>query len=415
MKPKFQLLDLIVIFALSTISLFVVARNLPFNIGSFAFIWAPLALILILFSQPQSYFRTVNWWLYLYGVLIVGILPLVLWLYVREWTQSRIIFEFYYIVIFLVFYNHYSSRTTSDIWIKIITIVLWFHLVTLVTTNLGLFFDPLVIRQSASSGVFTPIQELIFNRFGVLGYSSAQAFVILIPPLIYFIKKEGIPKAKKNFFKIFLFLVILTQFRSQVFANLLVSILVTFLAFNKTRNNRISVLVIGLFLFVFVLVPNSFYAEAINSIAGLFDPKSEFYNKLNDLARYFEFQDFEADSGFSGRAVRYPQLWQYFLKSPLIGDSAFDTGSVYISAGHLYWMNRLTSWGVLAFGFFIFVLFKIQALIKSGFDSEFKYYYNLSIISFILLGLMKAIGGPEPWFMLLFFIPGLFRLKITNN
>ena len=76
-------------------------------------------------------------------------------------------------------------------------------------------------------------------------------------------------------------------------------------------------------------------------------------------------------------------------------------------------MSRLALWGIFGFVGYLFILRQIFKPVLRIFDSEFRFYYYLSLGSTIVLGLIKNLGGREPYVMLLIIIPGLYFVK--NN
>ena len=44
-----------------------------------------------------------------------------------------------------------------------------------------------------------------------------------------------------------------------------------------------------------------------------------------------------------------------------------------------------------------------------------RYYYFLSLLSIILLGIAKAVGGREPWLILIVIIPGLYYYPLLGK
>ena len=49
------------------------------------------------------------------------------------------------------------------------------------------------------------------------------------------------------------------------------------------------------------------------------------------------------------------------------------------------------------------------------FDDEYKFYYMLSILSVITLGLMKAIMGRELWYTFFIILPGMNYLQYLKQ
>jgi hypothetical protein len=150
-------------------------------------------------------------------------------------------------------------------------------------------------------------------------------------------------------------------------------------------------------------------------MSSYFDADSNIYYKLNDFAKFIQRPEFEASTGAGRRAARYPLLFDAFINKPLLGDASYNSPFYIVEGGHLYWMNRLTQWGVLGFLFFVFVLYQIYKRIRSLFDDNFAFYYFLSVSAFILLGLIKNISGREPFLVLIVVIPGLYFLPLLDK
>lgn len=49
------------------------------------------------------------------------------------------------------------------------------------------------------------------------------------------------------------------------------------------------------------------------------------------------------------------------------------------------------------------------------FSNEFKFYYILSLLTFVVIGFMKTLNGREPWLMLFIIIPGLYFSEQAEN
>jgi hypothetical protein len=139
------------------------------------------------------------------------------------------------------------------------------------------------------------------------------------------------------------------------------------------------------------------------------------YYKLNDFAVFVENPDIDPSTGAGARAERYPLLYNALINSPVLGNTSYRSHLNIESGAHLYWMNRLALWGIPGFLFFIFMLYKIYRSISSLFDANYSFYYFLSVMAFVFLGLIKAIGGSEPWLILIVVIPGLYFLPLLEE
>jgi hypothetical protein len=163
-------------------------------------------------------------------------------------------------------------------------------------------------------------------------------------------------------------------------------------------------------------MPQSFYIELLKSISGLFDIDSLIYYKLNDFALFLENPEIHPNSketGAGSRASRYPALFEAFVHSPFFGDASYESNFDYDMAtgAHLYFMSRLALWGIFGFIGYLLIIRTVFKPVIRLFDQEFKFYYFLSLFSVVLLGLLKNLGGREPYIMLLIIIPGLYLIK----
>jgi hypothetical protein len=415
MNSKIRILDLSIIVTIASTTLYIVFRNLGRELGSFAFLWAPVTLLLIIASGPKTFIKGPNRILLLYGVLMVGILQYTLWKYMNDWNRIRILYEFYYLVILTAILSYYLSK--GD-FIRLAWISKWtfiFILISLITTNIALFIDPYVIRDSAKSGALTPFQEKIYKISGAIGYSYAQAIIYLIPILIYHIKSKKRMVFSPNILIVILILIIITEIRSQVFANILVTALILLFSLFGSKKMRSTTITISLIGILFFTIPSSFYSNIFKSLSSNFDPNSEIYYKLHDFSKFIDNPEFKNTTASGGRAARYPLLYKALAANPLWGHASSESNLNISGGAHLYWMNRLALWGIPGFLFFIYVLFKIYKSISSLFDRGYRIYYFISVTAFVLIGLTKAVGDREPWLMLIVVIPGFYFLPLLQQ
>jgi hypothetical protein len=191
--------------------------------------------------------------------------------------------------------------------------------------------------------------------------------------------------------------------------------MITILSFIGSKKRLILFITISLSGILLISTSNIFFADIFYSLSSKFDPDSEIYYKLKDFAVFIKNPEFDTSTGAGGRAERYPLLFKALAANPLLGDASYDSRLKIYRGVHLYWMNRLALWGIPGFLIFVFVLFKIFRSISSLFDADYRFYYFLSVTAFIFLGLTKAVGGREPWLMLIVVIPGLYFLPLLQQ
>ncbi|HAF30084.1 MAG TPA: hypothetical protein DCG75_13670 [Bacteroidales bacterium] len=406
--------DWVILYTIASTTLYMISRNLPLGSGSFAFVWAPITLVFIFSLRPKTFIKGPMKNLLIYGMLMVGILQYTLWQNMNDWNQIRILYEFYYLVIMTAILYYYWGKGELR---RLALLSKWtfvFIIITLITTNIALYLDPNLVREAARTGMFSDYQENIYKYTGAMGYGYIQAVILLIPILVYHIKRKKRMVFSPKVLIAILILILITEIRAQVFANVLVTALITILSVLGSKKRRVSFVTISLVGILFTVIPNTFYSNLFYSLSSNFNTESEMYYKLTDFAKFIENPDLDTSTGAGGRAERYPLLLGALQANPIFGHAS-GTSSLNIDLGaHLYWMNRLALWGIPGFLFFLFVLFKIFKSIGSLFDDGYRFYYFLSVVAFIIMGLSKAIGGTEVWLMLIVFIPGLYFLPLLQ-
>jgi hypothetical protein len=415
MKIKIKVPDLIILITIASTSLYIIFRNLGREVGSFAYLWAPITLLLIIIELPTTFTKAPMKILLLYGFIMVGILPYTLWKYMTDWNQIRISYEFYYLVVMTAILSYYLGKGDFKMLALLSKYSFIFVIISLITTNVALFYDPFLVRESASTGLFSDYQGAIYKLTGAMGYGYIQSIVCLIPILIYHIKSKQKMVFPPKVLIAILLLIFITEIRSQVFANMLVTALITILSFMGAKKQRNSFIILSLVGILIIAIPNYVYSSIFSNLSSYFDPGSQMYNKLNDFAIYIQFPELYNPTEAGSRVARYPLLFEALLANPVLGHASNPSGFDIMPGAHLYWMNRLALWGIFGFLFFIFVLLIIYRSVSSLFEPNYRFYYFLSVVAFVFLGLIKAVGGSESWLMLIVVIPGLYFLPLLQQ
>jgi hypothetical protein len=203
-----------------------------------------------------------------------------------------------------------------------------------------------------------------FRKLGGGTYSTAIAFMSLFPIFIFFYKNK-----KQSLFSLtqlifFTLIIFLALIGIQLFANIMIAFVVSFIAILGIKKINRSILTIFLIFSLTMVIPISVYVNALNTISNIFSSKSDINFKLNDLAIFLETgAEIETNTTSAGlKAGRYPMLFESFRKSPVLGcyflSDEYANG--YLEEGrHLYWMNKLTTTGILGMILFLFILFFI--------------------------------------------------------
>jgi hypothetical protein len=415
MKIKTPTVQLIIWMTVLTTSLYVVAFHLPPLVGSFRFFWAPLALLAIFYVQPAAYTRKPMISLLLFVIMFLGVLQYTLWSNMDDWNRNGLLEEFYTIVVFLVILSYYKVANDFKGLARLGKLSFYFIIITIIMSHIALFYDPLIIRTSASTLDFTPFQETIYKNTGSGGYGYMQALVCFLPILIYHIKYRQRMVFPRGVLIVVLLLILTLQIRAQIFGNIINTALITAISFFGAGKTKISYILIAIVVILFWAIPSSFYSNTLVSLSSNFSTDSENYTKLNDFASFIEKPELTATTGAGGRAERYPQLFEALIASPFLGDASYKSPYDIEAGGHLYWMNKLTTWGIIGFSIFIYVLYQIYKSIRSLFNATYGFYYFLSVSVFVFSGLMKVLGGRESYLVLIIVIPGLYFLPLLEQ
>lgn len=93
-----------------------------------------------------------------------------------------------------------------------------------------------------------------------------------------------------------------------------------------------------------------------------------------------------------------------------------DSANGYNGEGaHLYWMNKLTTTGIIGIILFIIIPFNFLKNTLRHFSLTYKFFYILASLSILCYGLMKVIAGRETWYAFFIIIPGLYYLPLLKR
>lgn len=407
-RSYFRFLSLVVI-TLTFLPLFY--NNLPPIIGSYRYVWAPIWILSLLIFYRQILKHKLIIYLLLYGLIFLVILLNSLWIHMREWDRNMITDEYYTFIVSIsvITYFRICKDFNGLAWLSRLAVL--FILITSVLSIFSSFIDPMYARNLIGNMYLTEEREY-FSRLGCGTYGFATALVALFPMSIYYLRNNELIGLSKILIMAIIILFFFTLIRMQIFANILVATFSTIFSILGSKRIKRSVIISGIVLLIILLTPVSYYSRLLSSASRYFEPYSETYYKLNDLSSYLS-DDYESDgTGTGGRMDRYPMLMNAFLINPFLGYYLTPEVNDIGSGGHLYWMNKLTILGI--FGFVAFLLIH-YIFIKSNlkyFNKEYLYYYVLSVISILILGLFKNLTGRETWFLYFVLLPGLFYLPL---
>jgi hypothetical protein len=401
----------LVIMLMVTTYLPVLTNNLPPIIRSHHF-WVPIWFFSILLFAPRVLTHKVLLYVLIAGSFLVFILLKTLWVNVDDWNKLMVLDEYYVFSVALSMYGYFRVYEDYEGLVVVLRWVMLFVGITAIMSIYSSVVDPMYARNLVG-GQLEEVEEV--RRYGGGAYGFAGALVCLFPMIIYYYKNSVKIPFSKPVIAIFVIVCFAALVRMQIFANVLLSVFVITFSLLGIINIRTSILFSVIILLLIILTPSSFLSDTLISIGEYFDKESMMYSKIRELAVYIEMGGGYHETGYGGRAARYPLLWEGFKENPLIGfynsDSKFNIGP----GAHLYWMNKLTVFGILGFIPYILIFYFHFRENSEQFSQEFLFYFVLSALSVIALGLMKNLAGREFWYMYFFIIPGMYHSSLLKN
>lgn len=345
-----------------------------------------------------------------------------IWNSIDSWNYKRLFFEFYEISVGVSVITYFFQ---SNDYVSLAKITKWaiiFLFITAIMSIISSAIDPMYARNLTALSAMGSEKEAIlgFKRIGGGTYSTAGAFMCLLPILIYYYKSIKYSFLSKKQIIIFSIIIFLALFGMQIFGNILIGICFSIIALMGMRKLRQSVLIVSIFLIIMLSIPQKAYVNSLLSISNYFKEDSDINFKFRDLSVFIE-SDADIDNNMTStgsRLERYPILFKTFIKRPLLGGYFFsdESGNGYKREGaHLYWMNKLTITGIIGLFFFIIIPYNFIKSNLKYFNSAYKFYYILASLSVLSYGLIKVIGGRDTWYAFFIILPGLYYLPLLKK
>lgn len=384
--------------------------NLPPIIGSHH-LWTIIWFFSIIFLYPQIFKNKLFIYLLLYGFFIILILLNTLWVNIDPANKKLVINEFYVFSVAISVISYFRLEEDYMGLAKIVKLSLIFIFITSIMSIITAYINPIYARDLTGIDAFSESERrtiLEYTKYGGGDYSFASALVCLFPILIYFFKNNDKNIFKKYQIIIMFFIFFYALIKMQIIANILVASIFIILSLFGRKNFKKSIVVYIMLLIIIFLIPSHIFADLFYNSAKIFNSDSEIYFKFNEIGDYIITGGNVSETNAIGtRYARYPLLMQSFLSNPLWGGKDWNI--------HLFWMNKLATYGLLGTLPFIFIIYYYVKKNMKYFDDEYKFYYMLSILSVITLGLMKAIMGRELWYTFFIILPGINYLQYLKQ
>lgn len=396
-----------------------VFENLPPFIRSHH-IWTALWLFSIIFLKFKIFVSNLMGTVIIYSTLMILLLFNILWVEVDEWNKNHIIKEIYEISVAVSVLTYFRMEKDYFGFAKIIKWTMIFIFITAVMSIVTAIINPMYARNiiSVSKAVSESERLMImsYQKYGGGGYSFASALICLFPILMYYLKNSQESYFGKKIILLMIIVNFLALIAVQISANIIISALIILFSWFGSKNAKSGFVIVGILSLIIIILPVSLYIDLLQNIATLFNPSSDINFKLNDMSLFLATGGNFEDSSMGYRAERYPLLFESFLANPFFGHFLSDISYKDISeGGHLFLMNKLAVFGLFGTLPFIYIIYKYVKINLRYFNKEYSFYFLLSILSVVILSLMKAVVGREFWYTFFIILPGLYYLPLLKK
>jgi hypothetical protein len=349
---------------------------------------------------PRSFLRKRMFFLYFAALWYFFFITLGLYKVDLSWIRDEfeaLFFSFIMLQYFLISKDYKWVKT-------LLVICLCFISITFVTTLVGLQLNPLAAREIGgilqSQGDFELISY--YRSKGIAGYDFFYGLAFFLPCIVLYIKLKGLGRKEKIILIAFVLFSIFSILRAQFTTAFIFSVIGVGIAF--WTDERIKPALMRLFPIILLIVffPQELIADVLYSFASLLDDGT-IKSRLTDLSLSLKYGVGSAGTHIDFRFQRIPFLLNNFIESPLFGGGE--------SLAHNWWFDRLSLFGLSGvIPWFLILWNEIRSNLKKLQDSS-KIYYLISIILFILMGLIKNMGQQLVMIFVFFLIPLTLMFK----
>ena len=406
---KTRYLNFLASLLLVMIFLPIFTNNLPRYIGSIHFIALLWFLSLIFIDdyvlKNKFFIGTV-----VLLITIQYVLYNTIWSYIGSDPLVQHFSEHYAIILALSLFTYFNKSEKSRAYLGKLTYwLIGCIVITCFTTIYITSINPMYVRDivgSAVSGI-TQTEITWFKRYGAGAYGFATLLVIILPGIIY-LRKIDYLKIKTTFFLIIL--IVFTLIRMQIMANILTASLLIIISFFGVKKLKRSIPIVLFILIIALIIPPYIYSNFFGYLSQYFDSNSNVYFKLNDLGLFFDTIGSSINTATSSRFDRYPLLLQALNENIFFGAFSVTSSHYWASGFHLYWMYKLGSFGIIGLMLYISIHYKYVKINLKIFDETYMFYFLVSVVGFVLLGLMKNIAGRNAWVGYFVLLNGIYYI-----
>lgn len=389
-----------------------IPENLNFRIGPIKVLslelWIAIFVMVSLSNKTSAFLGADMLWGYAYAIVVLVMDIMGHLVYSSSvWLSAQVRPFLFALVLFNVFAQNpeiVNKRKLMNFTAIIIGLSCLINIYSLIRY-------PLAVRYIVGGGEGAEGRDF-YSRIGISNYGFFSGLPMLIPVLFYAYRKT-MSVAYKWLYAIIVILIVWALFLSTITTPILIAVssaLLSLVGVTLRRRIYSILLVTTIILLSFIVSPQQVFNYSIQGLINI-SPSSDVRRRLNDI-KIASVEGVEITS--TGRTETTVEqrlqrvFWnlETFARNPIVGSSKTNTPEAF----HLFWLYFLASLGLLGFLPFLLSVYSHISVVRKRVDKEFWYYYLLSLVGFIVSGLLKNITG---WFMYIvpfFIVPGMYYL-----
>ena len=377
-------------------------ENIPFPISPYYFITIGWTISLLLF-YPKILLSKYLISVYFFVVYFITLTEFgVYTIEYNRFVERFIVPLFLSISIFQFYYQTKDNRGLT--YLTIISLI--FITITAITTIIGLISFPMAARTMAGSlqraGEFELVDK--YQKMGIATFSFFSALTFLFPILIKKYKDGWGIKWKNNLYIVALFILMYSFIKAQYTTALVFVLVGSLFAFFSVKNRGQAFFVAFIIGVLFLIIPSSFIYSLIADIAET-SGSSFLQERIYDLQSFMDDSEVgsEASTHIGAKLSRVPILIDSFLNNILFGSG--------FGLGHNFWFDWLSKFGFIGLIPWLIILKQQISFNLRRLSKENRYYYVLSMSTFILYGFVNNTGGSHVFIIIFFLVPGLLYMQ----
>ena len=320
----------------------------------------------------------------------------------------RWVFIHYFIPLFLSIsiYTYYMHVRDYRGLSYLVFFSLIFIMITALTTIIGIESNPMVARVIGGKLQGQHEYELLaqYKKMGIATFGFFTGIAFAFPVMIASLKQKWKKRWRKYLFIAGLILLLYAYVKAQYTAALLFALGNSFMALVWNKNKTKSFVIASALLIILICInPIHFFINQMGHIAGYLE--SDFLQKrICDLGMFLEHGEIYqgADTHVGHKLSRILILIESIKENPFFGGG--------VNLGHNFWFDWLSQYGIIGVAPWVVIITQQVRYNLKLLSKDHKYYYLLSMFSFIFFGFINALRGSQIYAVVFIIIPGMFYL-----